>query len=132
MARDEEQNVTGTRTSIKTIMVVEDDVNIGEVLVQAITQETSFFAILVSDGFAALHAVENLKPNLFILDYQLPRMDGIELYDQLHAFPGLAHVPAMMMSAQLPQKELAKREILGMSKPIDLDEFLQTIEELMA
>ncbi|GAC1366124.1 MAG: hypothetical protein NVS2B12_12440 [Ktedonobacteraceae bacterium] len=131
MARDVEQNVVSERASVKTILVVEDDVNIGEVLVQAITQETPFLAILVSDGFEALKAANGVKPNLFILDYQLPRMDGITLYDQLHAIAELQDVPAIMISARLPQKELEKRKIMGMNKPIDLDEFLQAIEDLL-
>lgn len=132
MAQDAEQKRSGTHSGVKTILLVEDDANIGEVLVQAITQETPFLAVLVEDGFQALKTVEGVKPNLFILDYQLPRMNGIELYDQLHANEGLAHVPAIMMSARLPYKEIETRKILGMNKPIDLDEFLQTIEELVA
>ncbi len=131
MAHDVEQKVGGERTSVKTVLVVEDDVNIGEVLVQAITQETPFLALLVSDGFEALRVVKGVKPNLFILDYQLPRMDGIELYDHLHAIEDLKHIPAIMTSARLPRKELAARKIVGMNKPIDLDEFLQTIEDLI-
>ncbi len=132
MARDKKQAIPETRTSVKTVLIVEDDVSIGEVLVQAITQENPFLAMLVSDGFEALKVVQSLKPNLFILDYQLPRMDGIELYDKLHAMAELMHIPAMMMSARLPQKELAQRKILGMNKPLDLDDFLQTVEDLMA
>ncbi|GLV57759.1 hypothetical protein KDH_45950 [Dictyobacter sp. S3.2.2.5] len=117
-------------SSVKTILLVEDDINIGEVLQQAITQETSFVVILVPDGFQALQMVKEIRPNLFILDYQLPRMNGIELYDRLHVIEELAHVPALMLSAHLPRHELNKRHLQGMSKPIDLDDFLQTIEDL--
>ncbi|GAC1353894.1 MAG: hypothetical protein NVSMB38_30660 [Ktedonobacteraceae bacterium] len=119
-------------TQVKTILVVEDDIHIGEVLVQAISQETSFLAILVQSGAEALNTVKSIKPSLFILDYQLPCMNGLELYDQLHAITGLEQVPAMMISAQLPVKELKKRSIKGMNKPLDLDEFLQTIELFLA
>ena len=117
--------------ALKTILVVEDDVNIGEVFVQAISQETPHIALLASDGLQALQQVKIIKPNLFILDYHLPRMNGLELYDQLHTIEELEQVPAIMMSARLPQQELKKRRIVGMNKPIDLDEFLQTIEKLL-
>ena len=70
---------------VKTILVVEDDVGIGSFLTQAISQETPHQAMLVTDGFQALNAIRSIKPGLFILDYQLPRMNGIELYDKLHA-----------------------------------------------
>ncbi|GCE10231.1 response regulator [Tengunoibacter tsumagoiensis] len=131
MAHNGDQKIKRTVKNTKTVLVVEDDANIGEVLVEAITQETDMLAILVSDGFEALKVVKSIKPNLFILDYQLPRMNGIELYDQLHAHEELTNIPALMMSARLPQKELEKRHIFGMNKPIDLDDFLQTIEKLV-
>lgn len=125
------KQTTDEKYSVKTILIVEDDESIGEVLVQAIVQETSYLAILVPDGLAALHTAAEIKPSLFILDYQLPRMHGIDLYDRLHAMNGLEMVPAMMISARLPQQELDKRNILGMNKPLDLDEFLQAIDQLL-
>jgi len=125
------KQITDEKYSVKTILIVEDDESIGEVLVQAIVQETSYLAILVPDGMAALHTAAEIKPSLFILDYQLPRMHGIDLYDRLHAMTGLEMVPAMMISARLPQQELDKRNILGMNKPLDLDEFLQAIDQLL-
>jgi CheY-like chemotaxis protein len=121
----------GESAGVKMILLVEDDPNIGEVLAQAITQETPYLATLVSDGFQALNTVQGIKPNLFILDYHLPRMNGIELYDRLHALNGLLQVPALMISARLPEQELAQRNIRGMNKPLDLDDFLQTIEDLI-
>lgn len=116
----------------KTVLVVEDDIGIGAFLVQAIMQETPHHALLVTDGYQALNAVTNIKPNLFILDYQLPRMNGIELYDQLHAIGGLEHIPAIVISARLPRHEIEKRQILGIHKPLDLDDFLHAIEQLLS
>jgi CheY-like chemotaxis protein len=131
MTQNKAEKAAEEHARIKTILLVEDDASIGEVLSQAITQETSYMAVLVSDAFEALKTIKGIKPNLFILDYHLPRMNGIELYDRLHAMPELAETPAIMMSARLPQQELEKRDILGMNKPIDLDEFLQAIDRLL-
>ncbi len=132
MTQGYEQTNTGAHAQVKTVLVVEDDVHIGEVLIQAITQETPFVAILVQSGNEALNMVKSIKPSLFILDYQLPHMNGIQLYDELHANTEFQQVPALMISAQLPVQELKKRHIKGMNKPLDLDEFLQTIEHFLA
>src|SRR5713101_3771566 len=105
MSRDTTEQHSKEETSVKTVLVVEDDTGIGTFLVQAILQETSHQAMLVADGFQALKAVSNIKPSLFILDYQLPRMNGIELYDQLHTIKGFENIPAIMMSARLPKNE---------------------------
>jgi DNA-binding response OmpR family regulator len=131
MSSDKEKLSIGENTSIKTILVVEDDAGIGTFLVQAILQETPYQAMLVTDGFQALSAVNNIRPSLFILDYQLPRMNGIELYDQLHIIEGLEEVPAIVMSARLPKNEIEKRQLIGMSKPLELDDLLFTIEKLL-
>src|SRR5437870_1714880 len=117
--------------AVKAILVVEDDSGIGTFLIQAITQETSFHALLAADGIQALKVVTQIKPDLFILDYQLPRMNGIDLYDQLHALPGLETVPAILISARLPKQEIEIRGLVGMNKPLELDDLLQTIEKLL-
>lgn len=118
----------------KVILIVEDDEDLGAFLVQAIQQETLYHSIWVLDGFAALKAVKDVKPDLFILDYQLPHMDGIELYDQLRTRPELADVPALLMTAHpgMPRHALEKRKLVGISKPLDLSEFLETIDRLLA
>jgi CheY-like chemotaxis protein len=59
-------------------------------------------------------------------------MNGLELYDHLHATKGLEQIPAIVISARLPKSEIAKRNIIAMSKPLELDDFLQTIERLLA
>src|SRR5258708_26490826 len=125
------EDLRGDDVSVKTVLVVEDDTGIGKFLVQAILQETPYQAMLVADGFQAIKAVTNIRPSLFILDYQLPRMNGIELYDQLHATKGLEHIPAMVISARLPRQEIEKRKIIAMSKPLPLHDFLNTLEKLL-
>jgi CheY-like chemotaxis protein len=87
----------------------------------------------VSDGFEALKTVHDLKPDLIILDYQLPQMTGIEVYDQLRVRPELADVPAILMTAGLgmPRHALEKRKLVGLNKPLELSAFLTLIDELI-
>jgi DNA-binding response OmpR family regulator len=117
---------------VKTILIVEDDQDIGGFISQAIQDETPYQPLLVHDGFQALKVVANLKPNLFLLDYQLPGMSGLKLYDQLHTLEDLEEVPAVMMSVNLPQAEMKKRSLLGLRKPFELDELLQIITDILA
>ncbi len=116
----------------KTILVVEDDELIGTFLAEAISQETAYHPLLVSDGFEALKVTHDIKPSLFLLDYRLPKMNGVELYDQLHTREGLETVPAIILSANLPLQELTKHGLVGLKKPFDLDQLLQTIEKTIA
>jgi CheY-like chemotaxis protein len=116
----------------KLILMVEDDADIGFFLEQIIVQETFHQPLLVTSGFQALQVIHDITPDLLFLDYQLPGMNGLELYDHLHTMKGLEEVPAIMVSARLPRQELDRRNIVGMSKPLDLDELLETIEQLVA
>ncbi len=133
MAHNQELSIQGESKSIsmKTILVVEDDFDIGSFLVQAISQETPHQAMLVTDGFQALKALTNIRPNLLILDYHLPSMNGIELYDRIQEMNMHDNPPTILISARLPRQEIAQRKITGMAKPLELDEFLQTIEQLL-
>jgi DNA-binding response OmpR family regulator len=128
----QEQRSDTTHISVKTILVVEDDVDIGSFIVLAISQETNHYSQLVTDGFQALKVTYDLKPDLLILDYQLPHMNGIELYDKLQARKDLADIPTIMISARLPTQEIARRNITGVKKPFELTDLLRTIEEKLA
>ena len=63
MPHNQELSIQGESKSIsvKTILVVEDDTDIGSFLVQAISQETPHHAMLVTDGFQALKALSNIS-----------------------------------------------------------------------
>ena len=116
---------------IKTVLIVEDDQDIGSFILRAILDETSHQAILVTDGQKALETIKSLKPNLLVLDYHLPRMNGIELYDHLRTHEELERVPVILMSARLPKNEARKRNMVCLEKPFELDALLKTIEDLI-
>ncbi len=113
------------------ILVIEDDDSIGTFLVEALSQETQYDAMLVTDGLQALQLIDHVKPCLFITDYRLPHMNGLELYDLLKAIQTLKDTPAILMSAQLPEQEVQKRNIVGLSKPFELDDLLNTVGRLL-
>src|SRR6266487_744387 len=92
--------------AVKTILVVEDDADIGDFIVQVLTQETPHHPILVADGKQALEITRKLIPDLFIIDYLLPHMNGIEHYDILQSRKELAAIPTIIISAHLPRQEI--------------------------
>lgn len=119
---------------VKTILVVEDDNSIGAFLELAILQETRYHPLLVSGSKEAVKAVQSIKPDLFLLDYYLPRTTGIILYDELHAMDDLEDVPAIIFTAgnlEQYQQEIEQRHLIGMSKPIELDNLLTTIKNIL-
>jgi DNA-binding response OmpR family regulator len=120
--------------SLKVLLIVEDDPDIAAFLVMAISQEMSYRPLLAETGERALALVQHVKPAMFVLDYRLGTMDGIHLYDCLHAQPGLEAIPAIILSAsvELHQDEIDQRQVIGIAKPFELDEFLLAIDKALS
>ncbi len=121
-------------TAVKTVFIVEDDEAIGELLVEAIQQETPYQAVLASDGFQALKMLQKVKPDVLILDYALPGMNGLEFYDAIHELKALEYLPVLVVSAEATriQKEVKARQLSQLKKPFDLTDLLEAIERLFS
>jgi CheY-like chemotaxis protein len=113
-------------------LIVEDDAAIGEFLQQLIEDETPYHTTVVFDGPSALVAAKKLRPCLFLLDYRLPGMNGVELYDRLLDMEEAHGVPAIMMSATLPTEDLLKRGIYPLRKPMDIGNVIRMITHALA
>ena len=121
-------------TRAKTILVVEDDEDIRELMGLLISTVPAYHYSLVPDATQAIHSAQGVKPDLFIVDYRLPGMNGLELYDQLHATPGLEAIPAILMTAtrlEALRPEIEQRQLTAFEKPFDLDAFFLTVQGMI-
>ncbi len=118
-------------TGIIKILVVEDDESIAEVIFEALQELSSCEVMLASTPDEACLLVEDTRPHVCLLDYNLPHMNGIELYDHICTIQGLENVPTLIMSANLPHKEIKKRKLASIKKPFDLDNLFQMLERLL-
>ena len=127
-----EPRTVPVKASAKLIFIIEDDTDFVDFLVRFLTYETEYDVAVVFDGYQALMATKVVKPHLFILDYMLPDMNGIDLYDQLQKSEETANIPTIMLSAWLPSKEAQERKVVGIHKPFSLEELLNSIDVLLA
>lgn len=89
MARTCGQNRFVDMSSKKSILLVDDEPNIRLVL-GAILEREGFAVSTAEDGFAALRAIQQARPDLVITDLRMPNMNGFELLSVLRArFPEL-------------------------------------------
>lgn len=117
----------------RVVMVVEDDKPIGELLADVINEEEGYRAIHVMRPSDALRTMEQIKPDLLVLDVGLPGMSGFELYDRLHEDERLRSVPVMFETAVSREhaSEFRKRGIRKvLQKPFDLNELIACMKEL--
>ncbi len=115
-----------------TILIVEDDADIGEFLQQLIEEETPYQSVVISNGLRALEQAPSIHPCLLLLDYKLPGLNGLELYDRLQRIDEMHNTPAIMMSATLPVEQLKERGIHQLRKPMDIGNVLRMITHAIA
>ncbi|GCE11497.1 response regulator [Tengunoibacter tsumagoiensis] len=118
---------------MKTILVVEDDPFAGEVMQLTLSIELPHHTKLVTSSREALEVVSHQQVTLFIIDYHLADMNGIDLSDVLHRNPTHEHVPTIITTDDLThhQQALAERCLIGIPKPFDLDRLIETIEHVV-
>jgi two-component system response regulator (stage 0 sporulation protein F) len=115
-----------------TILIVEDDADIGQFLQQLIEEETPYNTKVIDHGLRALEQAPGINPCLLLLDYRLPGINGVELYDRLQTREDMQGIPTIMMSATLPVQELEKRGIYQLRKPMDIGSVLRMITHALA
>lgn len=121
----------GVRTRV--VVVVEDDRPIGELLAGVINEEDGYRAIHVTRPTDALRTLEQVQPDLLVLDVGLPGMSGLEFYDHLQKDERLRKIPVMFETAVSRENasEFKKRGIrMVLQKPFDLNELIAGMKEL--
>ena len=113
----------------KKILIVDDDIDLREAFEEAFKQE-DYEVLTAKDGVEAMEILSVLKkeelPNLIILDYQMPRMDGTVFSHLKAENPLLASIPVVLLSAS-GDKDEVRRETLAdayIEKPLDLNRLL--------
>lgn len=116
----------------KTILVIDDDPSLGEFIVEALKMEKFCHPLLVRDEIQALETLKTVIPDLLVLDYQIPKINGLELANYFQATEVLKDVPILFMNANIPYKALEERHIASIEKPFGLDELLQAVKKLLS
>jgi DNA-binding response OmpR family regulator len=117
----------------KRILVVEDDTAIAQLLSKALGQ---FYAVeLVHDGGLALKHAEAWKPDVVLLDVNLPNADGFSIAQSLKGAPALAKIPIVFLTAQDRSLDVVRGIQSGakhyITKPFKLDDVLAKLKKLV-
>jgi len=76
------------------------------------------------------------KPDLILMDYHLPGIDGIEAFRRIRNASGTAHIPIVAVTASAMPEETRKMKEAGFdgfqTKPINVKEFLQAVADLFS
>lgn len=71
-------------------------------------EKAGFEVVTATDGEAALEAVENHLPDIILLDFKLPKIDGNEVVARLKSDPKFKAIPIIIFTASLENSKLAQ------------------------
>jgi CheY-like chemotaxis protein len=108
--------------AIMNLLLVDDDPDI-RLVARVALKRAGFNVTAVTDGGAALEAVRVARPDVILLDWMMPDMDGPAVCRQLKSDPALASIPVIFMTARSRQSEVSGGLALGAAgyivKPFD-------------
>ena len=110
----------------RTILVVEDN-PVNAKLVRRVLQGCGHHVVEARSGREAMHLAHEARPDLILMDIQLPDMDGLEATASLKADPATRHIPTVALTAHAMKGDDARARRAGccgyISKPIDVTRF---------
>jgi CheY-like chemotaxis protein len=116
---------------VKTLLVVDDEAGITEALNDLLSEE-GFHVLVASHGKEALERMAGKRPDLILLDYMMPVMDGRELWLALQGDAAARDIPVLMMSA-VPRASLPPdcKPVAFLRKPFTIDRLLAEVNRLL-
>jgi CheY-like chemotaxis protein len=109
--------------------VAEDDAEIRQALADML-EYSGYETRAVANGAEALALLAFWRPDAIVLDMRMPEMDGPTFLDRLHARPGDAAIPIVLLSAlrDLEARAAGLPVTVVVAKPFDVDDLLSALE----
>jgi len=111
------------------VLAVEDNADTLSSLRLSLSQE-GFHVVTVSDGEAALRALESLKPDLILTDLMMPKLNGVDMIKELRSRQTLSGIPVIVVSAFLDEYGEAAVQAgatVVLRKPQEMASLIETI-----
>jgi len=121
-------------TPLNRICYVEDDEDIQRIVRMSLERIGKLTVRVVSDPMVAIDAIKDFKPDLVMLDWMMPGMDGPTLFRKMRETPEVRDLPVVFITAKASSAEMDELRAMGaagaISKPFspkDLPDQLRSI-----
>ena len=113
------------------ILVVDDEPDLLST-VQYRLKFSNCEVVTAGNGREGLDKAASEKPDLILLDTNMPEMNGHEMLKQLRANPQLCHIPVIMLTARCEPRDIAAASAYGIAdyvtKPFDFAELMEKVQ----
>ena len=114
------------------VLIVDDSISV-RYSIARLVEGQSWIAHQAVDGVDALQKLEDITPDIIVLDIEMPRMNGYEFLAAMKAREQYAAIPVVMLTSRASEKHRKKAEELGASKyvtkPYDERDFVELLRE---
>jgi len=112
-------------------LVVDDSITMRRVT-QRLLERNGFRVVTAKDGVEAISALQDHRPDIILLDVEMPRMDGYEFARHVRNDPAVARVPIIMVTSRVSEKHRARAIEIGVNdylgKPYHERELLEAVQ----
>jgi excisionase family DNA binding protein len=119
----------------KKILIVDDDVEIVELIVDVLERDGRFETKTASSGYEAGIVTQQFRPDLILLDYMLPDVNGNVVCQTIKRNPEFENIKIIIISGVVKQDEIAQLLKSGaedfIRKPFDISELTSKITTLL-
>jgi two-component system cell cycle response regulator DivK len=117
------------------ILIVEDNEKTRKLL-RDVLQLKGYRTIEAEMGEDGVTLAMQHKPDLILMDYQLPGINGIEAFQRIRNSPDTAHIPIVAVTASAMPEEAKKMKEAGfdglLTKPINVKGFVQFVADVFS
>jgi two-component system cell cycle response regulator DivK len=125
----------GTTPMAKTVLIVEDN-DLNMKLFHDLLEAHGYATIQTKDGMEAMKLAREHRPDLILMDIQLPEISGLEVTKWLKEDPDLRRIPVVAVTAFAMKGDEEKIRQGGceayIAKPISVVKFLETVAKLLS
>jgi CheY-like chemotaxis protein len=124
-------NMENNKDYSKYTVLIVDDIPINIILLKTMLARTNVRILTAINGQEALDTVRDLRPDVVLLDIQIPIMDGWEVLKEIKADPELKETAVIIVSAYTSSEDIEQSMKLGASgfikKPVIMDLLLSSV-----
>ena len=117
----------------KKILVIDDEQSITRLLKFALEKSGLYEVFCENDGNKAFSSIQSTRPDLVLLDMNLPETSGGEISAAVKEDPSLKDLPIVFLTGNISDEEVDAGLLIGgypaMSKPINMEKLLSCIEK---
>jgi two-component system, OmpR family, response regulator len=122
-------------TGRRKVLVVDDDAEIVELFVDVLARDGRFDVRTASSGYDAGVLTQEFQPDLMILDYMLPDINGNVVCQTVRNNPKFEHMKIIIVSGVVNQEEIDELKQAGandfVKKPFNIEKLIERMVELM-